>query len=128
MLNILLAIFLAVSPTSVTASVPIQEPLEPNIAQMIYLAELAKCESGGKTDIKVLDTNGYYSYGAFQYQLNTWLVQSKNYGLDYIKKDIFDLDKQVKLTHLLLSDKQYFHWKTCNNRIGRDYPQMDLLK
>ncbi len=38
-----------------------------------WLEILADKESGNRADIRVLDTNGKYSYGCLQFQMETWL-------------------------------------------------------
>jgi len=90
--------------------------------QDIYLARLMDCESSGSSTIKIVDSNNYYSYGAFQFQLGTWIGESEKYNLGYSKKDIFDWQKQKFLAHLMLLDGGRKHWYNCTKKLG-DYPK-----
>lgn len=90
--------------------------------QDIYLAKIVECESGGNETIKVVDSNGYYSYGAFQFQKGTFLSQSDLYSLGYTDKDIFDYRKQKYLAHLMLKDGGEGHWYNCTKNLGK-YPK-----
>lgn len=51
-----------------------------------FLSAIAQVESNGRTDLKVLDTNGRYSYGCLQIQ-NPYLVDS---GADYTLENLYD--------------------------------------
>jgi len=67
--------------------------------QEVWMDSLAECESQGSTTIKVLDTNGYYSYGKYQYQMKTWL---KYKSLGTTKENIFNGDLQDTVTKYVL--------------------------
>jgi len=123
-MNALISFILATALASTT--IPpitvqrVEPPVEePNAKQEIYLAKLMDCESSGSTTIKVLDTNNKFSFGAYQYQTQTWLSQSKLYGLNYTEKDIYNYPKQKYLTHLILSDGGESHWTRPDAAGGR---------
>ncbi len=45
------------------------------------IAALIRCESRGK-NVKIIDTNGKYSYGILQYQKATWNQWSRESGIE----------------------------------------------
>ena len=94
-----------------------------------YLQDLAQCESGGRPDIKILDTNNYYSYGKYQYQLATW----KKYGIEfgYFEKDISDAEARKHIYKEWLQDDMTLRiflnypeawrmWYNCSKKVGLD--------
>lgn len=96
----------------------------PNTPQTEYLAQLAKCESGIRSDIKVWDV-GSYSYSMFQFKMGTFIQYGKKYNL--IPYDISDKELellimrpslQLELAKKMLTDGGEHHWKTCTTRIG----------
>jgi len=75
------------------------------------LDRLAWCESRNTDSVKVVDTNGYYSYGRYQYQLHTWNYYIDKYDLlphaeehEY-KNFIFDGDFQREVTQTILENE-----------------------
>ena len=46
-----------------------------------YLWDLIECESSGRSDIKILDSNGYYSYGLLQWQENSFWYYNEKYKI-----------------------------------------------
>lgn len=88
------------------------------------IKDLIQCESGGK-NIKIVDTNGYYSYGILQYQLATFRKYGEKYGL--IEKGltnkelrilIMDKNLQIRLTEKILEEPNgWTHWLNCWNKI-----------
>ena len=103
--------------------------IDPRAAIEPYLNALSQCESGGRTDIKVLDVNGYYSYGKYQYQLLTW----RRYGIKFGYWDNTITDTELR-THIykewlqddmtariLLTEKNgWRNWVTCGKKAGLD--------
>lgn len=81
-----------------------------------WIDDLVQLESEGRTDLRIVDVNGYYSYGCLQFQKRTF----EKYGLMYnvisasdlpnIKKLIYDCDLQKKLAKLMIQDN-YGNWK-----------------
>lgn len=89
-------------------------------AENTLLADLSFCESGNRDDIKILDVNGKYSYGLFQWQEQSWIFYSKKYGLFPFAEDqemmnfIYDRNYQTKLTRLVLQEPNgWLNWKNC---------------
>lgn len=111
-----LTVLLAVNILSPHLTVPI-DPLEE--ARSEWQNALAQCESGGDPTIKVLDTNNYYSYGKYQYQMKTWL-KYKNLGTS--KENIYDEDLQDRVTAHILNTKGSSDWWNCTKAIG-PYPK-----
>jgi hypothetical protein len=101
--------------------------------QELWLASLEYCESQGRSDLRILDTNGYYSYGAFQFQMYTFLSYGKQYGvLDKSltieeargnKKDgpIYDVEIQKSIVIYMVEDGLDSQWYNCRKKFGR-YP------
>ena len=48
----------------------IVEQKDPELEALIE--KIAHCESSGREDVVIVDTNGYYSYGVMQFQLLTF--------------------------------------------------------
>lgn len=65
-----------------------------NFNNVNFLLKLAEIESRMNPDIKHLDTNNRYSYGALQFQQATYTsLCVDRYGID---KDIYSLENQIK--------------------------------
>ena len=112
MLAVLFALVLATPPP--VLSVHTLFPAEPYATeeQLLWVSELAKCESGGNDSVVVLDTNGLYSRGRFQFQLRTWLAYGKKFGAT--KENIFDGELQEKVVIEMLNNGGAGHWYNCN--------------
>jgi hypothetical protein len=114
-------------PSVITRSVEqVKEELLPE--QVEWLKKLATCESNGSSTIKVLDTNSRYSYGVFQWQLESFMSYAKKYKMlteDATEKDalkiIYDYKFQRDLTIKVLNDGGQNNWFNCSKRLG-DYP------
>ena len=100
------------------------------------LDDLAYCESRNRPEIKIVDTNGYYSYGMFQFQLATWNYYIEKYDIlpeaeVYEYKNLIqdgDFQRHVAKTILTNEPMAYRNWWTCSKIIGLDlwatsYPQ-----
>ncbi len=95
----------------------------PTDPKAVWIEQLAQCESGGRADIKILDTDGYYSYGMFQFHLRTWLDFGTAFGTT--KENIYDGELQRKVVRAMLDDGLWRHWYTCGKRITNalgEYP------
>lgn len=46
-----------------------------------WLDGLVQKESNGRTDLKILDVNGHYSYGCLQFQMPTFIAYGRKYGI-----------------------------------------------
>jgi len=82
MLAFLALIFLSAPADPKVLTVPIPD------TKSIWISHLADCESHASTTVKVLDTNGKYSYGLLQFQMQTWLAYGKSFGAT--RENIFD--------------------------------------
>src|SRR3990167_10233711 len=111
---------------------PVEAEFEARIVSVDLLDKkidkLALCESGNRADIKVLDTNNKYSFGVFQFQLETFWGFGVQYGilpegieLAEAENLIYDpeIQRDIALEMVkrgLLED----HWKVCARKIGWD--------
>ncbi len=48
----------------------------------VWLDTLALKESGGRADIRILDTDGNYAYGCLQFHMATFKAYTQRYGLE----------------------------------------------
>ena len=113
----------------VDSPIEIEKPLEVSFTPLdVLLDDLAYCESRNRDDIKIVDTNGYYSYGRYQYQLYTWNYYIEKYDLlpeaevyEY-KNLIQDGDFQRHVTKTILENEPsaWSNWYTCGRHIGLD--------
>ena len=112
----------------ITSTPPIVQPdvvlsdLEP------YLDALAMCESNNRQGFRVVDTNGYYSYSAYQFQMSTWMAEARAAELfpeaeeeDYVNL-IWGRTDQRNVAKVMLEDNpnNWTHWRTCSKKIGLD--------
>lgn len=121
---------LALAGTLSYAELPLNKPqlieiptVEETISQApkaLHIAELAKCESSGRPNIKILDSNGKYSYGLYQFQLDTFYRFGKQYNIlpnDLELKEaenlIYDPEIQTKLASRMLQDGLWRNWYNC---------------
>lgn len=102
----------------------------PTRSQLMWLHSLEWCESSGRTDIRILDTNDKYSYGALQFQFETFKGFGKGYGIipesftdSQVLSIIKDIDTQEAIAHQMLLRGLSGHWLNCSNKIGSPYPK-----
>lgn len=75
----------------------------------VWMQQLHQCEN--PRDIpKHLDSNGYFSYGKYQWQMRSWLNYS---ALGATKQNITDDAMQDKITRAVLDAGGWRHWYTC---------------
>lgn len=98
---------------------PFAELIATSTPQDRWIDSLAQCESMGSTTVKVLDTDGYYSYGLFQFHQATWLKYGKPFGAT--KENIYDGELQREVVRSMLDNGGSSHWYNCSKRLGR-YP------
>lgn len=98
-------------------------------AQEKWIEGLHQCESGGKDDITVLDSNNKYSYGGLQFQLATFMGMGKLYGilpLELTDKEglllIHNFYIQKGIAKAMLDDGGDYHWKNCRDKYLGKYP------
>ena len=84
------------------------------------LEDLGVCESSNREDVVIIDSNGYKSYGKYQFQLYTFMEFGKKY--DFLPLDItevqareaiMDNELQEKIAFNMLKDGLWKHWKNC---------------
>lgn len=82
----------------------------------VWLDDLVEFESSGVYGVKVLDTNGKYSYGCLQFQMATFLGSAKRYNIDVgdAETTIFDCDLQKRIAREMLENepRAWRNWYT----------------
>lgn len=126
LLSLLLTIF-AVTLFASSASAqrdipfPIQKPYSDD-----FTAKLAQCESGGRSEITILDVNSQLSFGLYQYQLPTFLRYGKQYNI--LPFNISTSDAlllihsptiQTAITKDMLADGLQGAWRNCVAKINK---------
>ena len=69
-------------------------------------------ESRGNPMMVILDTNNKYSYGCMQYQMDTWIGDSRKYG---VKGEMMDCKAQRKLAMLTIQNEPKNGWRRWYN-------------
>ena len=85
----------------------------PTLKHRLVIRELIGCESQGR-NIKILDTNGYYSYGILQYQSSTWNAWSKLSGIQGSPMNIRD---SITMADWAIENGYLHHW-SCAKILG----------
>jgi hypothetical protein len=100
-----------------------------------WVDDLVQLESEGRTNLRIVDANGYYSYGCLQFQKRTF----EKYGLMYnvitnddlpnVKKLIYDCELQKKLAKLMIEDYygNWRKWYTSVTKKGLGLPPKDEI-
>lgn len=70
------------------------------------IENLIKCESGWK-NVKIVDINGYYSYGILQFQKRTWQWFSELSG---IQGDPMNQKDAIRMTNWAIDNGFIKHW------------------
>lgn len=102
--------------------------------QRVWIGALEYCESRGRSDIKILDSNDRYSYGILQFQMDTFLRYGKKYGIIATstteleaEKMIYDPDLQEKVAHRILLDGGEKNWNNCYKKyLNEKYPNKNM--
>lgn len=111
MLALLLALVIGATPSPV-----LSVPPDP---QDVWIDALTQCESTGSTTVKVLDTDGYYSYGLGQFHMQTWLTFGKAFGAT--KDNIYDGDLQRVVIKDMLDKGLWRQWYNCGKLVIANY-------
>ena len=96
------------------------EPLEG------YLDALAMCESDNRQHFRIVDSNGWYSYSTFQFQMPTWKAYAAEvfpYAEDEdLENLIWGRTDQRKVAKAMLEDnpENWRHWFNCGKKIQLD--------
>ena len=88
--------------------------------------KLCDCESDFNPNVRVLDTNGYYSYGILQFQLYTFINYGKKHGI--LPKELTENEARILIYNphvqvaiakeILKEPKGYRHWLNCAIKKG----------
>jgi len=104
---------------------PIPEVQDPAI--LAKMDKLAICESNNREDVVIIDTNGYRSYGKFQFQLATFRAFAEKYELitkgltnDELRPLLLDGELQSNLVYEMLENEpeSISAWRNCANKHG----------
>lgn len=88
---------------------PMLSPEQVYDAQMEqWLDRLQADESGKNPLLVILDTNNKYSHGCLQYQMDTWLSDSKKYG---VTGEMMDCSKQRELAKRTIKNEPVNGWR-----------------
>ena len=94
-------------------TVPIISPFE--IKKEAWIDALHLCEN--KYDVpKILDTNGYYSYGKYMWQMRSWLRYT---ALGTTRENIMDEGMQDKITRHVLDMGGWKNWYNCGKMLNK---------
>jgi hypothetical protein len=84
-----------------------------------WLDGLVQRESNGRTDLKILDVNGHYSYGCLQFQMPTFIAYGRKYGVisgdeDNLGTLIMSCKTQRTIARKMILDNpsNWRHWYT----------------
>jgi len=105
-------------------NLPIPDTRDQSLVAQIE--DLAFCESSGREDIKIVDTNGWYSYSCLQFQFPTFKQYVRRYGLlpdatdEELMNMIGDCEFQKELAYRMISEDSgnWSHWVRCSERLG----------
>ena len=93
-------------------SVEQQSPLDQ------WIEKLTVLESEGRENLKIVDVNGYHSYGCLQFQMATFEAYGTRYGLlkdgADLKTFIFDCSLQKAIAKQMIEENSanWRHWFT----------------
>ena len=95
-----------------------------------WINELVQKESEGRADIKILDSNGRYSYSCLQFQEQTFRFYVERYnllpGVEYaeVMNWIYDCEFQKLIALKMLEEdhNNYLHWRTSVLKRGLGLP------
>ena len=88
----------------------------------IWLNKLAQKESNGRTHFRILDVNGWYSYGCLQFQMPTFQAYVRQFSLTDelgpggFQEAIYDCNLQKRLAKLMIL-KDYDNWQHWYNSV-----------
>lgn len=106
--------------TTLEAKQPVR--IKPAVATLnqdaldLWLNKLIQVESNGRSDIKILDVNGKYSYGCLQFQMATFLNYADRYDMSVTRDDIYDCSIQKVLARKMILE-HYTAWHNWENSV-----------
>ncbi len=81
-----------------------------------WLDKLQKAESESNPMMVILDSNNRYSYGCLQYQMDTWIGDSRTY---HIRGEMMDCSKQRQLARLTVENEPKDGWRRWYNSVAK---------
>jgi hypothetical protein len=128
--------FPAPQPGGTVSSALYAEPAIENKAPSpldLWIDKLVYLESEGKEHLKVLDQNGYYSYGCLQFQMATFEAYAGKYGFfttdDNAETLIYDCGLQKAIAKRMIEDdaNNWRHWFTSVKVRNLGFPPKETL-
>jgi hypothetical protein len=113
-----------VSATTVLSTLPVVKFVVPDTVSAkdkldAWLDGLITRESNGRTDLKILDVNGHYSYGCLQFQMPTFIAYGRKYGVISGNEDNLgtlimscSLQRNIAKKMILDNSANWRHWYT----------------
>jgi hypothetical protein len=78
----------------------------------VWIDALAECENRQWPELRrIVDVNGYYSYGPLMFQQATWLSYGAPFGAT--AENVYDEALQKTVTSAMLDDGGWRHWYHC---------------
>lgn len=97
-------------------NIPNYEKSDPDRLISDIINRLAKCESGSREDIKILDVNNEFSYGYLMFQKKTFDKFGSEFNLPHT--DIMSKSQQVEIAKEMIRSGLFYHWKNCWTKLG----------
>ncbi len=132
-MNYLLPIIFSVAVLT-TPTPKVEEVEKPKIEitrqQDTYLKALQYCESGGRVNVRIVDSNNKHSTGVLQFQNATFKAKGIQYGVlpkditnEEVEKLVFNPETQELIAHYILQNepKGESNWYNCTKKLGQ-YP------
>lgn len=102
------------------------EKIETDTHMEAYLSAIEFCETSGYREIVQLDSNDKLSYGAFQFQFETFRDYGKKYGIlkaeatdMEVKNVIMDYQIQRSIAREMVKEGlDSVHWKICYKKLN----------
>lgn len=120
MLPLIVSLIMAGQPLPFHEYVINEDPIED--FRVVWLDALNECENKNGVE-KILDTNNKYSYGAYMFQMGTWLSFGKKFGAT--EKNIGDNALQRVVAKSMLDKGLWKHWYNCGKKLNAslgEYP------
>jgi hypothetical protein len=97
---------------------PLEVIAQTQDAQDVWINDLHLCENSGNVP-RIVDSNGYYSYGYLMFQRATFNSYGKFYNLPH--DDISSSTEQIAIAKAMLDDGLFHNWYTCSRITKRKY-------
>ena len=116
---------------NLSSTTPTPAPVAQADAFDFWIQKLIRRESNGDAQMKIIDSNGRYSYGCLQFQLETFKSYVIKYELldagssdDFYRSKIFDCNLQKQLARWMIAEdyENWRHWWTSVRKTSLGLP------